>query len=729
MHDKEMLAVIQGLKEFRPWLSGTVIPISVITDHKNLEYFMAQRQLNRRQARWMLELTEFNFRLSYAPGSKNPADGPSRRNDYLPNQDDPAITGNYTQLLTPEICERLHPSATIANLTSIILDSSNDIHHLSHALESDPIWKKGIETNHPAFANRDGIVTHHNRLYIPPSLRQSIIKSRHDSALAGHFGVAKTLELVRRDFSWPSVSRDVRSYVRGCDSCQRVKSAHHAPYGKLQPLDIPSRPWQSISMDFITGLPPSHAFDAILVIVDRLTKQSHFIPTTTTVDAPALAWLYLSNVVKLHGVAESIISDRGSVFVSSFWKALQHLLHTDLKLSTAYHPQTDGQTERINAILENYLRHYCSYQQDDWVDYLPLAEFAYNNAAHEGSRVSPFYANYGYHPTFSTPLSRIINVPAASDFADHLARIREELRSELLHAQQAAKTKYDRNRTSPPSFSVGDRVMLLRRNLKTTRPSEKLDFRKIGPFKVAKKLSDNVYQLQLPPTMARLHPVFNINLLEPYIAPSDFPGRSDNSSSAIPILEDESSPGSAIKEFLDVRRVGRRFDYFVDYENQPPTERAWIPLSDIPTTYNEALERFHRRNPRLPRPADSTLLRARPLYPSSSTHAPVSHPSPLADSDSPAPSANSTTDTSLGADNVPSTDASPIPSHAPRAHSPIPNPSLRVAYTPPTITTTRSGRQSRPRNLDALTTAITQNRSPAELRSRSKRGAVLRDEP
>ena len=448
------------------------------------------------------------------------------------------ITGNFTQLLTPEICERLYPSATIANLTSITLDSSDDVHHLSQALELDPIWTKALGANHPAFANRGGVVTHHNRLYIPPSLRQSIIKARHDSALAGHFGVAKTLELVRRNFSWPSISRDIHSYVCGCDSCQCVKTAHHTPYGKLQPLDIPSRPWQSISMDFIMGLPLSHAFDAIFVVVDRLTKQSHFIPTTTTVDAPALAWLYLSNVVKLHGIAESIISNCGSVFVSSFWKALQDLLHTELKFLTAYHPQTDGQTECVNAILENYLRHYCSYQQDDWVDYLPLAEFAYNDAAHEGSRVSPFYANYGYHPTFTTPLSRVVNVPAASDFADHLSRIREELTSELSHAQQTAKAKYNQNRTSPLPFLVGDCVMLLQQNLKTTRPSEKLDFRKIGPFKIAKKLSDNVYQLQLPPTMARLHPVFNINLLEPYTVPSNFPGHSDDSSSSTPVLEE-----------------------------------------------------------------------------------------------------------------------------------------------------------------------------------------------
>lgn len=192
-------------------------------------------------------------------------------------------------------------------------------------------------------------------------------------------------------------------------------------------------------MDFITGLPTSHGHDTILMVVDRLTKQSHFIPTTTELDTPALTQVYLHNILRLHGIPESIVSDRGSVFISSFWQSLQSLMGLKLKFSTAYHPQSDGQTECVNAILKNYLHHYCSYQQDDWVDYLPLAEFSYNNASHDTTRISPFFANYGYHPHFSFNFSNSSTTPTASELPEHLAFICDKLSAELHHAQDVAK--------------------------------------------------------------------------------------------------------------------------------------------------------------------------------------------------------------------------------------------------------------------------------------------------
>src|SRR5260221_7724626 len=155
---------------------------------------------------------------------------------------------------------------------------------------------------------------------------------------------------------------DIRWYVKGCDLCQRNKSSRHAPYGDLNPLEIPSRNWESISMDFITDLPTSHGYDTLLVVVDRLSKQAHFIPSIKSLDAPDLARLYVTSVFKLHGLPSSIISDRGTVFTSSFWKELTSQLGVQLKLSTAYHPQTDGQTERVNQCVEQYLRNFCSYQ-------------------------------------------------------------------------------------------------------------------------------------------------------------------------------------------------------------------------------------------------------------------------------------------------------------------------------------------------------------------------------
>src|SRR5260221_3465782 len=165
----------------------------------------------------------------------------------------------------------------------------------------------------------------------------------------------------------------------------------------LIPLKIPERNWEEISMDFITDLPQSHTFNSILMVVDRLTKQAHFILTHKSLNAPGLAQLFIANIFKLHGFPLLIVSDQGSVFVSKFWKALTTQLQVRLNLSTAYHPQTDRQTECINQILEQYLHVYCSYQQDDWVDFLGIVEFQYNNTFHDSTHTSPFFANYSFH--------------------------------------------------------------------------------------------------------------------------------------------------------------------------------------------------------------------------------------------------------------------------------------------------------------------------------------------
>jgi hypothetical protein len=244
VHDKEMLAVVTSLREFRHWLSGTLIPISVITDHNNLRYFMSQRQLNRRQSRWAMELSEFNFRLSYSPGKSNPADPPSRREDYFPVDGDPTILQNHQRLLSEEVCSGLRgatlPAAQVlaSSIVSLAVDSSINVQRLSEELEKDEVWKDNLGKKGSLFKHVNGVVTFDGRFYIPSSLRLPILHSRHDSALAGHFGRAKTLKLIRRDFSWPGITKDVARYVRGCDSCQRVKSSTHAPYSPLDPLPI-----------------------------------------------------------------------------------------------------------------------------------------------------------------------------------------------------------------------------------------------------------------------------------------------------------------------------------------------------------------------------------------------------------------------------------------------------------------------------------------------------------
>lgn len=187
-------------------------------------------------------------------------------------------------------------------------------------------------------------------------LQQRIISSRHSHPVAGHPGQAATLELISRDFWWPGIRKDISRFIRNCETCKRIKPVRHAPYGYIKPLGIPHKRWESVSLDLITGLPTSNSFDAILVVVDRLTKIAHFVTCNSDLDSKTFARLYRDWIFRLHGLPDSMISDRGSIFTSTYTKNLSKILSIKSCLSTAFHPQTDGQTERVNEILEQYLR-------------------------------------------------------------------------------------------------------------------------------------------------------------------------------------------------------------------------------------------------------------------------------------------------------------------------------------------------------------------------------------
>ena len=223
----------------------------------------------------------------------------------------------------------------------------------------------------------------------------------HDSPSAGHFGIKKTSSLINRDFWWPSLHSDVKDYIRSCDTCSRCKDSRHKPYGLLHSLDIPPKPWYSLSMDFITDLPPSNGFTCIFVVIDRFTKMAHFIPFHKVPSASDTASSFMNNIFRIHGLPSEIISDRGSQFTSKFWTSICTSLNISMKLASPFHHQSNGLTERVNSVVEQYLRCYANFKGSDWYNYIFLAEFSYNNAIQESIKVSPFYDNYGYNPRYS----------------------------------------------------------------------------------------------------------------------------------------------------------------------------------------------------------------------------------------------------------------------------------------------------------------------------------------
>ena len=455
----------------------------------------------------------------------------------------------------------------------------------------------------------DGLLFFDNLIYIPDddALRLEIMRMHHDDALAGHYGTAKMLELLSRNYHFPGMSAYVKKYVETCDICARGKASRHAPHGELAPLPVPVGPWKGISCDFVVDLPVSHGYDSVLVFIDRFTKMCHLIPCTKTAAAPDFARLYMDYIVRLHGLPDSIVSDRGAIFTSKFWKALARMTGTKRKLSTAFHPQTDGQTERMNQTVEQYLRMHCNYQQDNWAELLSLAEFSYNNAYQQTIKCSPFYANYGYNPQFTVDPRRTdsktteIPAPAAKAVAEKLKALHDDL-TEAIKVVQNYQAQYYDAKHKPIQFQKGDRVWLRSVNVRTERQSRKLDWKRLGPFTITERIGTQAYRLELPKAM-KIHPVFHVVLLEPY-KQSDIPGRTRDPPP--PVIIDDGVQYE-VEEILDAKISRRRLVYLIKWKGYPDSENSWEPAINVKNA-PQLIERFHARYPEKPRsPVKSTV--------------------------------------------------------------------------------------------------------------------------
>jgi len=325
------------------------------------------------------------------------------------------------------------------------------------------------------------------------------------------------------------MSQFIDRYIEACDNCLRSKPKLHHTYKQLKPNETPERRWGTISMDFIMPLPKSNGYTGILVVVDRLTKMSHFIPIKRDITAIETAEMLMKYIFKNHGLPDKIISDRGSQFAVNVIQEMYKKLNIMVALSTAYHPQTDGQTERVNQDLETYLRLFINHRQDDWAKWLHLAEFAYNNRQHSTTKVSPFMANNLSQPRWSLEgkFENMIH-PGAEEQLKEMKEMENELKACLNIAAEKMKELYDKG--DIPEFQEGDFVFLDARNLKekiqskdepTRAMTRKLRKKRVGPYKILQKLSSLSYKLELPDELRNngVHDVFHITLLTK--APSD----------------------------------------------------------------------------------------------------------------------------------------------------------------------------------------------------------------
>src|SRR5260221_4140957 len=374
------------------------------------------------------------------------------------------------------------------------------------------------ELHSDEWTHAEGIVLYRGKVYIldNPQLHHDLVHAHHSATVAGHPGHWKTLELVSRNYWWPGLSRYVTKFVAGCDACNQTKTFPMQKVGKLIPNKVPDRHWQVISVDMIGELPDSKGYNAILVVVDHLSKQIHAVPTVTSLDSAGVARLFLEHVWCHHGLLEEVISDHGPAFVSNFSRELAALLGVKLTPSTSYHPQTDGQMECMNQEIEAYLRVFVSHRQDDWADWLPLAEFAYNNKVHAATRRTPFELDAGQHPRLGVEPMRTLTVEAADTFARRLDRAQEEAKATLEQAADDMKWYYDWNCQAVPEYKVGDRVWLSLQNYSSDRPMKKLDHKWAGPFLITKVISPAAIKLRLSAREKHVHPVVSISSIRPY---------------------------------------------------------------------------------------------------------------------------------------------------------------------------------------------------------------------
>ncbi|KAG0154445.1 hypothetical protein PDIDSM_13 [Penicillium digitatum] len=536
IYDKELLAIIRCFEEWRPELEGTPSPV----------------------------------KITYRPGKQGAKpDALTRRSEDIPKEGDERLAhqsqtvlkkenlqinvttrqrNGVTTTTPPELPDLPEPPSTIKDL-------------LLEAYNQDKVVQSILEAGNYLY--------YRNRLYVPDNdeLKAEILRLCHDKPTVGHPGRSKTYELLSREYYWPRVYQYVSDWTKNCHTCRRITPAREVRQGILRQLPLRLRRHPSRGR-------PSDQDEALH------TLQG-------TCNAEEVARLYTRHVWKLHGLPNTVVSDRGPQFVAQFWKHLTKRLRITNLLSTAYHPETDGQTERANAVLEQYLRAYVSYLQDDWSEWLLLAEFTANSHYSESTRVSPFYANYGFHPRIGFEPSQPASHPATRDaekFATRMQELTEYVRAEILSAQARYEEQTNRHRAPARRYRPGQ--------------LKKLDWKNLGPFKVLEAISAHAYKLELPASM-KIHPVFNVSLLQP-AATNPVNGQVTEPA---PPVEVEGLEEWEVEDILDSRwerrgRGGPRLKYTVKWIGyDEPTEEPVEYLDHA----REIIRNFHRRYPHKPR--------------------------------------------------------------------------------------------------------------------------------
>ena len=589
--EKELLAIKSAFSTWRHLLLGAKYQVTVFTDHKNLIYTLGGKVENQRQHRWHLFFQEYNFQLIYRQGRKNgKPDSLSRRPDYEKDLEE----------IRPEhILDSKNISTTpcLIGVVSTLIDkiieetkedeTAKDIHLYFSPNNANQGYFYRPFRKMNKFQIKNNMILYNNLIYVPASLRLEILNRYHDKPTAGHLGIRRTEELISRNFWWPKMHEDITKFVNSCDQCARNKVTRHKRYDLLRPLEVPDRPWKSIEIDFLCGLPESKKYTVVMVVVDRFSKMIHLIPFKEIPTAEETAKAFIKHIFRLHGLPEDIYTDRGTQFTSALWLELTEKLWIQPKIATTDHHETVGQVERCNSFIEQYLRCYSrAFFHDDWVEWLHLAEFVYNNTINESTKQTPFFINYGFNPSIDDIFlfnGTNSNFKYIQNVGDNFPLVKEV----LMRAQDLYKRQADKKRIAAPELKENEKVWINAPPAFATNENQKLAPRKYGPYKILEVLPNGNYKIDISKSpFPKHHPVFHISELEPYIStPEIFKNRKKYKETTAEIVE--------IADFRTNYKE-KRYEYKIRYKHRLTWH--WVPATVIENDprYQELLINFNK---------------------------------------------------------------------------------------------------------------------------------------
>jgi len=597
-HEQELFAFIHCLQKWRYFLDAK--PFVVYTDSYATSFIQTQGTLSKRQARWLDTLQGHSFTIKHIPRGQNVvADALSQR---------PINVTSIRYQSSVDMHERPGEDLDVEmQVMSVASISNGFLGRIVKGYAQDPACAriiKDLETGEdpglPYHLEDKLLYLRDNggqRLRVPASkgnkLWNDILYQCHDSAcLGGHFSAAKTLAKVRQYYYWPSLPSFVDKYVASCDSCQRNKSLVGKQPGKLHPLPVPDRRWGEVTMDFAVMPTDKNGDDMCIIFVERLSKRAHLVSCKSTLDARGLALIFMRTIYAQHGLPDIVYSDRDSLITSKFWQALWLILGTKLRLTTARHQQADGQSERMVRILKDMLRNYVNHHQDDWTDWLPSVEFAYNSTSHSSVGASPFFTDLGWTPHAAgvPEATEKIQCPASLSFAEHLHHVLGLAQDNIRSAVERQKVQYDKSRIHR-EFAVGDLVLLnadgitidARRGLpRSLRPKY------IGPFPITERIGRLVYALDMSSVQTKVHNQFHVSVLKPYVGASD--GRA--LAKPPPVIPDTDI--YEVDSILRQRTWRNVKQYLVRWRGYGDDDATWEPATALKNA-KDAIRDFHGR--------------------------------------------------------------------------------------------------------------------------------------